>query len=259
MEKFLSSLALAAGLARGLVCGCLLVPRGLGPHRRRWRWRLKLRLRLCRGLNRLRLRRLRLRCLDSACLAALVLAATPAAPMSLRLPLSVGRNWPQFNLGRCQFCRHACASCCRAGCCLASSGSDFFFSGPKLSLHTAAGFQTGNTARTDENLRRKPYELSGSVVCAQFCRNPQKPWHSSRNSALFGLPEKPPRPVRCIGSAPSVHEDLSGNTLAALASKEPGIEPLVLIRRITVRLAPSQVMPFRMKTSLPGDRVEVLK
>ena len=129
MEKFLSSLALAAGLTRGLVYGCLLVPRGLGPHRRRrrWRWRLKLRLRLRRRLNRLRLRCLRLRRLDPACLTALVLAAAPAAPMSLRRPLPVSRNWPQFNLGLCQFCRHACASCCRAGCCLASSGSDFFF------------------------------------------------------------------------------------------------------------------------------------
>ena len=167
MDEFLPSLALAAGLARGLACGSLFVPRGLGPHRRRGRRSLKLRLRLCRRLNRLRLRRLRLRRLDPACLAALVLAAAPAASMSLRLPLSVGRNWPQFNLGLCQICRHACASCCRAGCCLASSGSDFFFSDPELSPHTAGGFQTGNTTMADEN----PAGNDASFPEAWFVRN----------------------------------------------------------------------------------------
>ena len=57
-------------------------------------------------LRRILLLRLRL----TAWLARLVFAATPAAPMSLRLSRAIGRGRPQLWLGQRRFCCHACTS-----------------------------------------------------------------------------------------------------------------------------------------------------
>jgi hypothetical protein len=66
--------------------------------------------------------RLRLLRLERARLAALILTPAPPAPMSLRLPLAIGRNWPQFSLGLRRFCRHECTSWHFAIRCIALPG-----------------------------------------------------------------------------------------------------------------------------------------
>ena len=65
------------------------------------------------------LRQLRLLCWLRARLAVLVFATAPTAPMSLRLPLAVGRSWPQIRLGLRRICRHAFTSWLSAVCCIA--------------------------------------------------------------------------------------------------------------------------------------------
>jgi hypothetical protein len=62
-------------------------------------------------------------------LACLVFAATPAAPMSLRLSLAVRRGRPQIWLRRCRFCRHACTSWHFAVLCITSLESAFSIPG----------------------------------------------------------------------------------------------------------------------------------
>jgi hypothetical protein len=80
--------------------------------RRLWmrrRWSLQLRLRLSLSLS---LRPLLV--LGRTWLAGFILAAAPAAPMSLRLPLTVVRCKPQLWLRLRRFCRHAFTSWCFA-------------------------------------------------------------------------------------------------------------------------------------------------
>ena len=61
-------------------------------------------------------------CACGAPLAGFILAAAPAAPMPLRLPLAVGRGWPQIGLRLRRFCRHACTSWHFAIWCIALPG-----------------------------------------------------------------------------------------------------------------------------------------
>ena len=98
LEKFLffPALMLVRGLGRRGLRG-----RGL---RGNW-WLHQLRL---RWLRRLPLLRLVLRC---GLLAGFILAPAPAAPMPLRLHLTIVRNRPLFRLGQRRFCCHdACTS-----------------------------------------------------------------------------------------------------------------------------------------------------
>jgi len=95
--------------------------------------------RLLRSLH-VRLRRLRRRVLLNlallgllaAWLVRLVFAATPAAPMSLRLSLPIGRDRPRVWLGRCRFCCHACTSWHSAVFCLTSLGQQLRIWGAEL-------------------------------------------------------------------------------------------------------------------------------
>src|SRR6185369_9099222 len=96
-------------------------------------------------LRRILLLRLRL----PAWLAWLVFTTTPAAPMSLRLSLTIRRGCPQLLLGNRRFCCHACTSWHIAVDCIRSLASapisgaaEFLFPPPALLSQAIPGRST---------------------------------------------------------------------------------------------------------------------
>ena len=107
-------------------------------------------LRLLRSLHRrlsLLRRTLLLRLGLSAWLVRLVFATTPAAPMSLRLTLAIGRGRPQLVLGHRRFCCHACTSWHFAVSCINSLASALPFTG-------LLSFPLSAASRLKERFRR---------------------------------------------------------------------------------------------------------
>ncbi len=176
------------------------LPRGL----RLWRC---LHRRWCLGQLRLGL------CLPlrSVLLAVLVLAPAPPAPMPLRLPLAIGRSWPQFKLRLRRFCRHACTSWLFTVCCTAFFGSAVCLPATELPLPAACpgrdGEHHGMRSSHYEDTRKMPRSLASHAICPD----------SLKNCSIAALPpsiKKPPQEFPPVFRIDAVRPVLSsGNAL----------------------------------------------
>jgi hypothetical protein len=150
--------------------------------------------------------------LGRARLAGLVLAAAPAAPMPLRLPLAIGRGWPQFRLGLGRFCRHACTSWHFAVWCIAFLGSDVF--SPVAELHSPAACPDLDGEHDDRRSShcRTSSKLPRSGAPCAIRHDSQKPSHLA---ALFAgtLNEFPPVVRPFVGTETARLALSSGNAL----------------------------------------------
>ena len=129
------------------------------------------RLGLCRGRGRLRL--LRHLCLRGlASMARFALAAAPAAPMPLRLPLAVGRGLLQFRLGLRRICRHACSSWHSAIRCAAFLGSAILLTDAKFICLPHVRCPKGTNSGRSTYIRT-PGKLRGSGALHAICHASQ--------------------------------------------------------------------------------------